>query len=124
MNKLSFYEILRANCWSEQTVQPFAEKVGNKADRYFTYQNKKDNVLAFAVFEKESLVRFRIFDLKTGEVAWFDIEIDSQSDAVIKEITAKQDEITQAEAFGFYFSISSVGSVAILAWEQFEENYN
>ncbi len=119
----SYIELLKSNHWTEEPTQSFPEKAGKGADLYFTYKNKKENILTFAIFSKDNEIRFRVFDPKTKEVSWLQIGIDESVDQVISAIAEKQDEITQAEAFMFYFSISSLGKVAILAWEQYEDNY-
>ena len=123
MSDLSFTQILSSNHWTELSTPPFAENVGKGADTYFTYQNKKDNTLTVSIFSKDKKIRFRVFNIKTKEVAWLEIAIDSAVNTVISKIVEEQENITQADAFGFYFSISGLGEVAILAWEQYEDDY-
>ncbi len=123
MTNLSIIENLKSNNWQEDSVQPFTEKVGNKASSYFSFKNKKETLLSFALFPDLKKIRFRIFDPITREVSWLEIGIDSNTDKIISKIIEKQNEITQPEAFGFYFEISGLGEVAILAWEQYEDDY-
>lgn len=123
MNNPAFIEILKFKQWREESTPSFSEKAGKGADIYFTYINKKENTLTFSVFTKDKNIRFRVFDPKSKEVSWLQIGIDANINKVISAIIEKRDEITQAETFMFYFSISSLGAVAILAWEQYEDNY-
>jgi hypothetical protein len=116
-------KLLKSNHWIEETVQPFPEKAGKGADVYFSYKNKKENTLNFSFFSKDNNIRFRVYDQTSREVSWLEIGMDENAEKIIAAIVEKQDEITQPETFMFYFSISSLGEVAILAWEQYEDNY-
>jgi hypothetical protein len=119
----SFIEILKSNNWKEELTQSFSEKAGKGADLYFSYNNKKGNTLTFSIFTNDKNIRFRVYDPNTKEVSWLQIGMDASIDKVISAIVEKQDEITQPDTFMFYFSISGLGEVAILAWEQYEDNY-
>ena len=118
-----FQEMLKSNHWMEELKPSFAENAGQGATIYYSHKNKQKNTLTIAVFEKDKQIRFRVYDPKTKEQSWLQIEIDADVDKVVSKIIAQQDEITQEEAFGFYFSISGLGDVSILAWEQFEDDY-
>jgi hypothetical protein len=123
MRAYSFTEMLMSNGWTAESGAPFAEKAGQGADAYFSFKNGKGNLLTLCVFEKDANVRFRVFDPGRRDVSWLQIVIDGDIDGVIAKIVEKQDEITQEGAFGFYFEVSGLGDVSILAWEQWEDNY-
>jgi hypothetical protein len=123
MADYSFTEVLIAHDWTHGTTAVFPEKAGQGATAYYSYHNALGNRLTLAVFEPDRLIRFRIYDPTQPEAAWFQIGIDEEVDQVIAEIDARRDEILRKDAFGFYFSISGLGDVSILAWEQYEEGY-
>ncbi len=123
MAAYNFPELLTARGWALSASPAFPEKAGHRATAYYAYHNAKGNRLTLAVFDQDKLIRFRIFDPTQPEAAWFQIGIDPEVDQVIAEIDARRDEIDRKEAFGFYFAISDLGDVSILAWEQYEEGY-
>jgi hypothetical protein len=123
MDSYTFPEMLSANGWTVGTSPAFPEKAGSGATAYYSYHNQKGNRLTLAVFQPEKLIRFRIYDPTQPDPAWLQIGIDTDVDQVIAEIHARRDEIVRKDAFGFYFAISGLGDVSILAWEQYEEGY-
>jgi allantoicase len=123
MASLSFSELLKSNGWTESATPSFAEKAGAGATVYYAYKNKCDNHLALAVFSEAGIVRFRVYDPSERDVAWLQMKLDSEIDLVVAKIVKRQDEITRAGTFGFYFSIAEFEGVSILAWEQFEDDY-
>ena len=123
MEKTDYLESLLSAKWEEKASQPFPEKASKDADKYFIFKNNKDTELGFAFFNQKQIARFRIFDIKTKEVSWFEIKMDSKINSVIEAIINNQNTIQQSEYFSLYFEISSKGEVAILAWEQYEDDY-
>lgn len=123
MATYNFSNLLVASGWTLGTTAAFPEKAGHGATAYYAYHNAKGNRLTLAVFEQDQFIRFRIYDQTQPDAAWFQIGIDADVDQVIAEIDARRDEIQREGAFGFYFSISELGDVSILAWEQYEDDY-
>jgi hypothetical protein len=122
MENLSFIELLMAANWKSDNLS-FKEKASRKAAHYFSYQNSRNNQLGLAVFPDEKFIRFRVFDMKTNEVSYLEIAIDNSTETIVGKIIEKQEELVQNDTFSFYFGISSLGEVSVLAWEQFEDDY-
>ena len=123
MAAYNFPNLLTTNGWTLGATALFPEKAGQGASAYYSYHNAKGNRLTLAVFEADKIIRFRIYDQAQPEAAWFQIGIDDEVDQVVAEIDARRDEVTREGAFGFYFAISGLGNVSILAWEQYEDGY-
>ena len=123
MAHLSYPELLKSKGWAEASTPDFAEKAGAGATVYFNFRNAMGIHLTFAVFLVEARIRFRVYDPQTAEVRWLQIGIDAETDAVIAAIVAQQEELAPEGTFLFYMSISEFENVSILAWEQYEDDY-
>ena len=119
----AFPEMLKSSGWIAAASPTFAENAGRGASVYYSLENALHNSLAVAVFEAENFIRFRVYDPATSEGSWLQITIDADVDKIIAKIIAQQHTITEEETFRFYFGISGLGDVSVLAWEQYEDDY-
>ncbi|MEM9981952.1 MAG: hypothetical protein AAF734_05610 [Bacteroidota bacterium] len=101
------------------------ERVAQNGDLYFSYTNPQQTLITLVYFAEKNTLRLRLQNLADQEIRWFEIEIadETQMKQFLEMLQQQEQQVTLSNYFSFYAALSNVNNVSILAWEQWESDY-
>ncbi len=114
---------LIANGWNDNISKQFnfvKNIINSDAESYLSYENNLNTLLNLQYFAKAQSIIFTIYDKKVDDLRCLQIAYENNLEPLLDKIISFQDEISLENQFMYYMEISSICSVSVICWEQFQ----